>query len=250
MEFEAMSQFFSFLNSSAMKRKYPMIGVYNSYLRTISTEESKNAEIELFKNFLISNQSIPSKELNLLLFKTGKKSFTLNMINFTSISEFWEKLTEIEQTLFPEGKPTELPKTSGLAGVMAVLEKNPLLADIVNHVKSLDITPDHKITGEDGSFDPMKIMNQPEFQQIVSSLQKNIQSGKYNVKDIAKDLTGAVTSIVNIVQNDLVDDDSQEDLSKCKKTLEVVTDTMKAVERNEQVDINNLMKIVSDLKLN
>jgi hypothetical protein len=249
MEFEAMSQFFSFLSS--VKRKYPMIMVYNSYLRTISTEENKNAEVQLFKNFLISNQSIPLKELNLLLFKTGKKSLTLNMINFTSIPEFWEKLTEIEQTLFPDGnKPAELQKANGLAGVMEVLENNPILADVVKHVKSMNITPDKKITGEDGSFDPMEIMNQPEFQQIVSSIQKNIQSGKYNVKDIAKDLTGAVTSIVNIVQNDLVDDDSQEDLNKCKKTLKVVTDTMEAVERNEQVDINNLMKIVSDLKLN
>ena len=34
-----------------------------------------------------------------------------------------------------------------------------------------------------------------------------------------------------------------------KSTLKVVTDTMGAVERNEAVDINNLMNMVSGLKL-
>ena len=89
----------------------------------------------------------------------------------------------------------------------------------------------------DDISDVNELMAKPGFQQMVNNIKKNLQTGKYSIKD----LTGTVADVIKGVQHELDDD--------TKNTLKVVTDTMGAVERNEPVDMNNLMNMVSGLKL-
>jgi hypothetical protein len=89
----------------------------------------------------------------------------------------------------------------------------------------------------DDISDINSLMAKPEFKNMVNNIKKNLQTGKYNLKD----LTGTVTKVIKSVQHDLDDE--------TKNTLKVVTDTMEAVERDEPVDISNLMSMVNELKL-
>jgi hypothetical protein len=234
MEFDTLVEFFTFLKYA--KRRYPMIVTYVKYLNKIKNDEDKNIEIEHFKKFLIDNQCLTNKELTSLFFKTGKTSLTLAMDNFINIpieesESFWDEILKVERVIFPNGKPTHMESPTGSAGftgAIAAFQNNPLMSDVIEQVKNmgdLDIT------------DVNSLMEKPGFQQIVNNIKSNLQSGKYSIKD----LTGTVSDVIKGVQHELDDE--------TKNTLKVVTDTMDAVERNEPVDMNNLMNIVSNLKL-
>jgi hypothetical protein len=235
MEFDTLSEFVMSLKYA--KRRYPMIVTYIKHLKKISSDDDKTKEVEHFKRFLIANQSISEKKLDQHDFKTGKMSLTLAMDNFISVpgvevDMFWENILKLEKTLFPEGKPTEMPHhdgAQGLTGALASFENNPIMLDVIEQVKTMDDLNDIS--------DISALMAKPGFKQMVNNIKNNLQEGKYNIND----LTGTVASVINSIKDELDDD--------TKKTLKVVTDTMGAVERNEPVDINNLMNAVSGLKL-
>jgi hypothetical protein len=192
-------------------------------------------EVDKFKQFLIANQCLSEKKLDKPDFKTGKISLTLAMDNFIIGNEadtFWENILKVQDVLFPDGKPKEMPGpqgASGFTGAMAAFENNPIMTDVIEQIKEMGNLDD--IT------DVSTLIATPGFQQMVNNIKKNLQTGKYNLKH----LTGTVTSVIGSVQDDLDDD--------TKNTLKIVTDTMGAVERNEEIDMNNLMNVVSNLKL-
>jgi len=233
MEFEALVEFFSSLKYA--KRKYPMIITYSKHITKISDDDAKIKEVEHFKRFLISNQTLNEKKFDNPDFKTGKQSLTLAMNNFIIGSEadsFWENIEKVEKIFFPNGKPTvlEAPRgVGGITGAMAAFEGNPIMTDVIEQVKGMGDLNDIS--------DVSTLMNSPKFQEMVNNIKKNLQTGKYSLKDLTK----TVSSVIGSVQDDLDDE--------TKNTLKVVTDTMGAVERNEPVDINNLMNMVSGLKL-
>jgi hypothetical protein len=238
IEFDALAKFFADLKYA--KRRYPMIVTYNKHLEKISADkdkEVKDKEVENFKRFLVANQSLAEKKLTSPDFKTGKPTLTLAMDNFFSggpdspeAESFWKNILKIEKVMFPEGKPAQMETPAGrFPGAMAAFENNPIMTDVIAQVKNMGNLDD--IT------DVSSFMSKPEFQQMVNNLKMNIQTGKYSIKD----LTGTVTDVIKGVQNELDEE--------TKNTLKAVTDTMGAVERNEQVDMNNLMNMVSDLKL-
>lgn len=235
MEFDALAEFFASLKYA--KRRYPMIITYNKHLEKISSDADKAKEVEHFKRFLVANQSLADKKLTSPDFKTGKSTLTLAMDNFSNFSgpeaeSFWEDLLKTEKVMFPEGKPAQMEAPSGAAGLtgaMAAFQNNPLMADVINQVKSMGDLDDIS--------DVNALMAKPGFQEMVNNIKKNLQTGKYSIKD----LTGTVADVIKGVQHELDDE--------TKNTLKVVTDTMGAVERNEQVDVNNLMNMVSGLKL-
>lgn len=146
---------------------------------------------------------------------------------------FWENILKIEQVMFPDGKPAQMEApargAAGLTGAMAAFQNNPIMADVIDQVKTMGDLDDISDVNE--------LMAKPGFQQMVNNIKKNLQTGKYSIKD----LTGTVADVIKGVQHELDDD--------TKNTLKVVTDTMGAVERNEPVDMNNLMNMVSGLKL-
>jgi hypothetical protein len=233
MEFDTLVDFFASLME--FRRKYPMILTYRNYLKTIKDVEQSN-EVELFKNFLVDNQSLSDKTLDMYDFKTGKKCVTINMRNFITGKEddpFWDKILNVERILFPDGKPTKknnpTQDVSGLTGAMAEFESNPIMGEVIKQVRNMG--------NMDDISDINSLMAKPEFKNMVNNIKKNLQTGKYNLKD----LTGTVTKVIKSVQHDLDDE--------TKNTLKVVTDTMEAVERDEPVDISNLMSMVNELKL-
>jgi hypothetical protein len=236
MEFDALAEFFASLKYA--KRRYPMIITYSKHLEKISSDADKDKEVEHFKRFLVANQSLADKKLTSPHFKTGKSTLTLAMDNFSNVScpeaeSFWEDLLKTEKVMFPEGKPAQMEEApvgaGGLTGAMAAFQNNPIMADVIKQVKSMGDLDDIS--------DVNALMSKPGFQQMVNNIKINLQTGKYSIKD----LTGTVADVIKGVQHELDDD--------TKNTLKVVTDTMGAVERNEQVDVNNLMNMVSGLKL-
>ena len=236
IEFDALAKFFA--DFKYAKRRYPMIITYNKHLEKISSDADKDKEVDNFKRFLVANQSLAEKKLTSPDFKTGKPTLTLAMDNFSNFSgpdspeaeSFWKNILKIEKVMFPEGKPAQMETASGrFPSAMAAFEHNPIMTDVIAQVKNMGNLDD--IT------DVSSFMSKPEFQQMVNNLKMNIQTGKYSIKD----LTGTVTDVIKGVQNDLDEE--------TKNTLKAVTDTMGAVERNEQVDMNNLMNMVSDLKV-
>ena len=233
MEFDALVEFFASLKCA--KRRYPMIVTYNKHLNKISSDADKAKEVEHFKRFLVDNP-IADKKLTSPHFKTGKPSLTLVMDTFSNFpgeaESFWENILKIEQVMFPDGKPAQMEApargAAGLTGAMAALQNNPLMADVIEQVKTVDL---------DEIGDMNELMATPGFQQMVINIKKNLQTGKHKLND----LTGTVTDVIKGVQNELDED--------TKNTLKAVTETMEAVERNEPVDMSNLMNMVSSLNL-
>lgn len=245
MEFEYIVDFFSSLNY--VKRKYPMIVTYvNKYLITLEDENAKFKEINQMRRFLIVNPEIKNKIFTHSDFKTGKQSLTLIMDNFLvgtqeQIDLFWDKLIQLENILFPDGKPeppsdkldtdtTASTGVSGISGAMALLESSPVFSDVIEQVKA-------SVANMGDNTDINAIMEMPDFKQMVESIKSGLTSGKYKLKD----LTTTVGTIINSVQDDL-DEDTRE-------TLKAVTDTMNAVERGETPNIARMLNAVTNLKI-
>lgn len=240
MEFEYIVDFFSSLNY--VKRKYPMIVTYvNKYLNTLEDENAKFKEINHLRRFLIINPEIKNKIFTHSDFKTGKQSLTLIMDNFLvgtqeQIDLFWDKLIQLENIIFPDGKPDppseklETPGVSGISGAMALLESSPVFSDVIEQVKA-------SVANMGDNTDINSIMDTPDFKQMVESIKSGLTSGKYKLKD----LTTTVGTIINSVQDDL-DDDTRE-------TLKAVTDTMNAVERGETPNMARMLNAVTNLKI-
>lgn len=245
MEFNYIVEFFSSLNY--IKRKYPMIVTYiNKHLQTLS-DENKCKEVEYFRRFMIMNPDIKNKIFSNPDFKTGKQSLTLAMDNFLigtdeQIYSFWEKLINLENILFPDGKPIDIDESSnniessgssgsgGIEGMLTLLETSPIFSDVIDQVKS-------SVANMGENTDITSIMETPDFKQMVESIKSGLTSGKYKLKD----LTSTVKTIINSVQKDLDED--------TKNTLETVTNVMDAVEHGEQPNTAELMNVVSNLKI-
>jgi hypothetical protein len=233
MEFEAMVDFFSHLKYA--KRKYPMIISYNKHLSKLEKEDDKERELGLFKRFLVANQSIKDEKFDEPSFRTGKSSITLSMTNFVQGFEeenFWDKLRATELMIFPKGKPLPAPPSPTIAGITGALGSfadNPFFMDVVEQVKSMDNLPD--IT-EMSDF-----MNAPQFHKIVNNIKGKIQTGEYTIKD----LTSTVVKVIGTVKSEF-DEETQ-------NTLDVVTNTMTAAERNEPVDMAQILSLVSNMNL-
>lgn len=241
MEFNYIVDFFSSLNY--IKRKYPMIVTYVSkHLKTLD-ENAQLKEVEYFRRFIILNPDIKNKKFTNPDFKTGKQSLTLAMDNFLfgsetqQINSFWEKLINLENILFPDGKPSLAANTpnpsgqaTGIEGAMALLETSPVFSDVIEQVKA-------SVANMGDSVDVNSIMEMPDFKQMVESIKYGLTSGKYKLKD----LTSTVGTIIDSVQDSLDEE--------TRNTLKTVTDTMHAVERGEQPDVAQLVKVVSNLKI-
>lgn len=238
MEFVALVEFFASLKYA--KRRYPMIITYNTkHLNKISSDDDKAKEVENFKNFLVANQFLSDKKFTSSEFKTGKTSIILAMDKFSNFpgpeaEAFWENILKVERVMFPEGKPTHIEAApvngvAGLTGAMAAFQNNPIMCDVLEQVKNMGDLDDIN--------DVKAMMDKPGFQKMVSNIKNNLHTGKYDIKDLTRTVADVIKSV-----NPELDDET-------KNTLKVVTDTMEAVERNEPVDMSNIINMVSGLKL-
>jgi hypothetical protein len=242
MEFNYIVDFFSSLNY--LKRKYPMIVTYVSkYLKNLD-EDGQAKEVENVSNFLIQNPEIKNRKFTNPDFKTGKQSLVLAMDNFLfgteeQVNLFWEKLIEVENILFPNGKPitdssvAETQETEncspGVKSAMSLLETSPVFSDIIDQVKATAACMGNNV-------DINSIMEMPDFKKIIESIKFGLMSGKYKLKD----LTTTVGNIINSVQDDLDEE--------TRNNLKTVIDNIDAVERGEQPNISNLINVVSKIK--
>jgi|694.fasta_scaffold03124_15 hypothetical protein len=234
-EFQALCTFFEFL--SYAKRKYPQSVTYRTkYLTSlINDEKQQEQEVKLFQNFLIQNQKISEKILDVLEFKTGKSDIILMMKNFLVNDKediFWNELQKLEKILFPNGKPLEISKTdlTGVSGVLEKFKNNPLMSDVLNHaVTSLDLN---------GIQDVNDLLGRQEFKDIVEKVKTNLSKGNYSLKDITQTVTDVIDSV-----KDNVDE-------KTRETLKTVGSAMTSVEKNEPIDMNQLLNLVTSINLN
>lgn len=246
MEFEYVVDFFSSLNY--VKRKYPMIVTYvNKYLNTLEDENAKFKELTHLRRFLIVNPEIKNKIFTHPDFKTGKQSLTLAMDNFLigteeQINFFWNKLIQLENILFPDGKPDphfnkqeESPSgASGISKAMALLETSPVFSGIIEQVKT---SVEASVSNMRDNIDINSIMEMPDFENIVENMVKsikfNINSGKYKLKD----LKTTVSDVVNSLQEDNLDEETRE-------TLKAITDTINNIERGETPSLFEMFQTI------
>lgn len=220
-----------------------MIVTYvNKHLASLD-ENAKLKEVAYLRDFMIRNPDIKDRLFTNPNFRTGKQSLTLAMDNFLigsteQIDTFWEKLIELENILFPNGRPkpeetsseASSSPTSGISGAMALLETSPVFSDVIDQVKA-------SVANMGDNVDINSIMEMPDFKQMVESIKSGLTSGKYKLKD----LTTTVGTIINSVQDDLDEE--------TRNTLKTVTDTMYAVERGEQPNMAKIINAVTNLKI-
>jgi hypothetical protein len=145
---------------------------------------------------------------------------------------FWNELQKLEKILFPNGKPLEISKTdlTGVSGVLEKFKNNPLMSDVLNHaVTSLDLN---------GIQDVNDLLGRQEFKDIVEKVKTNLSKGNYSLKDITQTVTDVIDSV-----KDNVDE-------KTRETLKTVGSAMTSVEKNEPIDMNQLLNLVTSINLN
>lgn len=247
MEFQDVKNFFTSLQNA--KRRYPMIVTYlNKHLNKLTTFEEMEREVNLFKTFLINNASISESKFDDPEFKTGKSSFTLMMNNFlTGNSEtddvFWKELQNLEKLLFKGDKP-EKGKMNKLNGAMAAFEGNPIMMDVMEQVKDMkiDVIKQMKDVKINDMTDFNSIMANPEFRRVVNNIKGNISSKLQRSEYSVKDLTGTVLKVIDTIKGDL----DEETIN----ALNVMKETVTAVENNQQIDMAKIMAVVGNLRLN
>lgn len=227
MEFEALSELFKIVCVAPLKRKYPMVV---SYMKHLEKVKNTDHEVDCFKQFLIANQNLHEKKFDEPNFRGSKKAVVIYMPSLVELSsedvveKFWEQLYQCERLMFPNGKPEKIA-TSSIGDILAT---NAVLRDVVGQVKdSVDMMDE---------TDLGRIMQSPDFANIVNNIQKGITSGKYTMSD----LIGTINSVVQSVKDDLP--------PESRSTMDTVTQTMSAIEKGETPDMGAIMKAISDLQ--
>ncbi len=235
-EFEALCIFFECL--SYAKRKYPQSVTYRTkYLQSlINDKKQQEQEVKLFKNYLILNPKIAERILDVEEFKTGKVDIILMMKNFIVNGKeeiFWNELQKLEKFLFPNGKPLEILKTdlTGVSGMLEKFKNNPLMTDVLNHTASLDLS---------GIQDVNDLLNRQEFKDIVEKVKTNLTNGNYNFIDLATILSGLIENIK---------EDPSVDKTTCEN-LTTVSSEMEKLKKNEPVDMNKIINLVTSINVN
>jgi nitrous oxide reductase len=231
-----------FSSIQSIKRKYPMVVLYQRHLQKIGSDETlQDAEIDHFKKWMLKNPDVLSKTLKEPYYSGSKLSATIyfgNVLELGSegtIDAFWKRLAELETVLFPEGRPAVPQKSETTVGAddaaaaMAILEDNPIFADVIDTVKSTvaNINPD----------DIGSIMETKDFNKLIGTIRSGIKSGKYKISD----LCGTVNSVIACVQDKLD--------PETKDVLSSATTMMAAAERGEQPDVQKLMGMIKKMNL-
>lgn len=240
MEFQSLRDLFDVIQP--LRRKYPVLGSYIKYLNKLENIEKQTAEIDQVKTFLIQNPSIQDRMLNKDIFKPGKGPAiyfenVFKLGNEEIVEHFWTKLIELEHIVFPNGKP-ELETLEGAAAMsdgrnpMDILEKNPVLKDVINQIKLTAATmgPNDDITN---------VFQSPEFFNVVKTLKENLLDGKYKLSDI----TNTINDVLGSINTGEMDD-------KTKSALDTISETISSVEQGNAPDISKLMNmnLSSELK--
>jgi len=244
MEFECIVDLFEALKP--LKRKYPMIVAYHKFLQKIGDDvDQQRREISAFAKYLLKNNKINERVLDDEYYygtKAGSPIFFGNVFASAStelIEEFWTKLIAIEKSIFPAGRPAPSDSATGTDGaaagsneaaVMAIVESNPVLSELVDQFKSIRSSVDVNDFGS--------ILASQDFNRLAQTVGSGIHSGKYKMSD----LTGTINAVIECVQNDLD--------PEARSTVNSAVSIMHAAERGEQPDLSKLMGIIQSLKLN
>lgn len=227
MEFDT---FFNFINSLLFaKRKYPTILSYIKYLKKQNTIEEKTNEINKFKTFLIQNPNILESKLDNPFFKTGKADIVLVMTHFLTNTEektlqFWKDLIHLETIVFPDGKPNKLDEQN-TTDLMNSLTSNPILSPLIEQVKNMELQ------GIGGIED---FISSEGFQTMASTIKNNLVNGTYKMAD----LKNIVSTVINTMEP-----------GENKSILNDITNKLESAERNAPIDINQILLLLKNLKL-
>ena len=245
MEFQALRELFKVV--LPIRRKYPVIGCYIKFLNKIETNEDKQfIEISRIKDFMIRNPSLRDRILNVNVFKPtkGDQICFENVFKIGTpelVEEFWLKFIELEDILFPDGKPSlEFLQEDGAfgaaaaggTGALSALENNVVLKDVINHVKltAAAMGPGDVISD---------IFQSPSFTNIVKTIKGNLDNGKYKLSDI----TSTINDVLASINTGDMDENS-------KAALQTISSAMASAEQGQTPDMTGIMEMVGKLKFN
>lgn len=240
MEFQALRELFKVV--LPIRRKYPVIGCYIKFLNKIETNEDKQfIELSRIKDFMIRNPSLRDRILNVNVFKPtkGDQICFENVFKIGTpelVEEFWRKFIELEDILFPDGKPSlEFLHEEGAGaagGAISALENNVVLKDVINHVKmtAAAMGPGDDITD---------IFQSPSFTNIVKTIKGNLDNGKYKLSDI----TSTINDVLSSINTGDMDENS-------KVALDTISSAMASAEQGQTPDMTGIMEMVGKLKFN
>jgi hypothetical protein len=232
MQFQQIERLFESVQS--IKRKYPMIVSYYKYLQEIASNKiACDKEVNCFTTWLLDNPQITEKKLSNAYYKGSKPNVTIYFGNVLelgtdeTIATFWNRLSEIERSTFPTGRPSIVEPSPGTTAALALLESNPIFANVLESVKSSAANFDFN--------DIESIVGSKEVLNIVQQVQSNIKSGSYSVPDLMATL-GAVIGTIH----DELDPEWQNVASSAVSMV-------KAAERGETPDVNELYALIQNI---
>lgn len=225
MEFEYIKNFF--ISLDPLRHKYRILGKYIKHVTSLDTDKKKDSEVECMKQFLINNPRLNERIFDDDTYR-GTKPGDLYFKNISIASDeliniFWENIFNLERILFPNGKPEKQEQNPEIT---ALLNKNPILGDLMSDLMTSDI---------DTSSDITSIIGTPAFSNLLAKIQTGFTSGKYKLSDLTKTVTDVAEATLDN-ENDINPD--------TRKMFTAISDTMQAAERGETPNLANLINIV------
>lgn len=222
----------------SIKSKYPMIVSYLKHLQKCSGDlKAEDKEVSAFKEWLLENPQLPT--LSNPFYKSSKPTVCFSNVfalgSEAVVEQFKNNLKEIENLVFPTGRPTPAAAnpemTPGVASAMAAIEGNPVFSGLLENIK--DVVADSDVVN-----DPSSIMENKNFKVLLKNIQRGIESGKYKLSDISS----TINTVVGSVQNELDDEMSS--------VMTEAVGMMSAVERGQQPDIGRIMELLKTVNFN
>jgi hypothetical protein len=230
--FESIKQLF--IDLQPLKRRYPMVVSVLKYLEKLSDDRIEK-EVERFRNWLLTNPRVLDRSLDNTLFESKHVICFDNILNSGNtelINTFWNNLSTCEFTIFDNGRPKQekVEKESESDEAMAILESNPMFADVLTDLKSTVANVDpNDIIGS--------VVGTKEFNKLVKTMKSGIASGKYKMSDIS----GSISSVVNAVQNKLD--------PKTKSAVYDAISLINDVENGKEPNFEKVMALAKDFNI-
>lgn len=235
MAFNAIVELFKLLQP--IKSKYPMVVSHGKHLEKCrGNEQQESREVAQFKAWLLENPDVP--KLSNPFYKSSKTTICFSNVYASDsalVVQFEQKLVEIEQLLFPSGRPQPEPagavaatESPGVAAAMAEIEKNPVFSGLLESIKAT-------VADTDVLNDPSQVLENKNFKTLLKSIQSGIKTGQFKITD----LTSTIHNVIGSVRSEL----DPEVNSVLGKAVEIMNDA----EQGKQPDIGEIMGLLKSL---
>lgn len=224
----------------SIKRKYPMIVSYMKHLeKNCNGDENAEAkEVNAFKAWLLENPQFPT--ITSFYYKSSKPTICLsNVYTIGSeevIAQFEANLKEINDLIFPDGRPeivvkdtlSEEEMSPGVASAMAAIGNNPVFSGLLENIKEV-------VADTDIINDPSSILGNKSFKVLLKNIRDGIDTGTYKLADISS----TINTVIGSVQHELD--------GEMSSVMSEAVGMMAAAERGQQPDVGRLMDLLKNV---